>query len=188
MKNCKLFGSWLTVALIFGMANSARAEVCVGVKGKIPFSGSFIFTDGANFVGGDLPQMGFTTGSFFITTSESGGEWMGRGSQATLSFSASPGFPATGAPYPSYPSFSARPFGPFGPATEVSIRGTLQLNANGLRALQRELGSNANLDEVCVSDIAMNVGRDNFAYGGSIRGGAVYLYLNGSNRAFEVRF
>jgi len=162
------------------------------ITGKIPFSGSFIFTDGANFVGGDLDDVGMTTGMFRIDSFATSGEWSGHSYFANVSFRANGFFSGASKPYFAYPSGSGRPFGPFGTPGTTSIEGTIQMTPRALGDLKKEIQvgriripgmdrTAVDLSRVCVHDIGMNVGRLNFGMGGTIQGGKIVLWLNGTN-------
>lgn len=193
----KIF-SFITISFLVGISQ-VQADPCAVVTGKVPFSAAFIYTDAANFVGGEMDDVGMTTGFFRIENFPTFGEWSGLGSSGRISFRENGFFPDAMKPYPSYPAFSGRPFGPFGRPGTTSVEGTIEISRNGLDYIKNEIRSgrvrirgidrnNPDLSKVCVHDIGMNVGRRNMAFGGIISGGKVVLWLNGTNQNVVMDF
>lgn len=185
-------------ALFVSVLSIARADAsCAPIDGKISFAGFSNYSDDANLIGGDVPRLGWQVGSIYMSNSEFGGIWQGFGADANLSLNIGAGFPASMKPYPSYPAGAANPFGPFGRPQDVNLSGYLSLRPAALEKLRGALRSGelrvpgvdpsrAELRDVCVSEVAVNLGKPRV--GTTFRGGSVFLYLNDTNQAFEARF
>ncbi len=169
--------------------------ICVPINQPIPFTGSQIYFDWANIMGGQLPY-GQGVGQMVIGGGATGGPYQRSGVDGAISMNITP---VTGtAPqyqqYPTAPSFwnptqtwNSQP-GYDQNSKTANATGMIQISQQTQQDIMYNFGGGAYTGTTqsmpCVSGIAMNVGH----YYTTIYGGNVYLYLNNTTSGYILYF
>lgn len=192
-----------------GPGGPIQTGACVPISGAIGFQGSNIYFDSANIIGGLIPNSQTQVGQMGVGSGGGSGPYQRQAMDGTITMNVYnsqtqyPGqYPGQNPQYPNqYPTQQ-----PQGPSQVANVSGTLYLSQATQADIMYRFGGQGQYpqpyptypgqypgqypnqypqqQQVCVSGIAMNLGH----YNTYLYGGAVYLYINGTNRGYVVPF
>jgi hypothetical protein len=180
---------------------------CIPIGSQIGFTGTGIYVDYANIVGGQIPY-GQRIGSMGLAIPTSG-PYQASGVDGSLTMSLAPINGPAPSIYPGYPQYSFCGgtqncnFLPGQGPGSANIAGSITISPQTQQEINMYFGNGYNgfqngfyypgqiapapapaPSTVCVSGIAMDIGHwDNRVYGGNI-----YLYLNNTQHGFILNF